>query len=494
MRGRRKNYGGWLLNSLTLLCVGLTMGVLGGVAHVFVQPRSPLNPYPPPEGLSLPLNFLTVSAITPDQTANLEQEAEPTTAADSNSAASAPAERSRSNLADSFSRSNASPIFEPTSTPVPPALERSAMPTPTTRLPSDSNTAAPIATETNAGSPASLPAATSTPGTISSLPKCVSHDPTTYHSLVDEQRGCHYTHTHNQNPADGDAIFGPLSLSQSISYPWQTPHENMAKHAGYKWDVEIKDQCHPRPGINYPHCVMAWRIQHHSVGGATGAATRLHSYYAEVLVCRNGDCGIIRTGGWSDFGILMVPYKGERVVLSNDATELDTYRFGAPPYRGHPPAQDCPTSGGRCNYVWNSSNRLGYNQFVSFDFRVADDFGGLVVHGDGTISDRLICPDFHCRFNHSQFWVYEVLVEIPNSLDEDGDGFVTFDGFVDTSGNINPSCHTAGPNCAPLTVENAPVGRFAFNEGLNIVEGSRAGRIEEFDLSPPGEWWIEYPN
>ena|SRR6185436_1559928 len=74
-------------------------------------------------------------------------------------------------------------------------------------------------------------------------PLCPSHNDTEWHGLWDEVRGCHYDHTHDDDPGSANAIFGPVGAAwggQSISYPFMTPNENnQTGHPGYKYFVNL---------------------------------------------------------------------------------------------------------------------------------------------------------------------------------------------------------------------------------------------------------------
>ena len=83
-------------------------------------------------------------------------------------------------------------LVAPTDTPVPPA---------DTAIPPTDTQAPPSATQ----------AADSTP--FAAAPLCLSHDETAWHSLWDAARACHYDHTHNADPALGDAVFGPAAYA-----------------------------------------------------------------------------------------------------------------------------------------------------------------------------------------------------------------------------------------------------------------------------------------
>lgn len=339
-------------------------------------------------------------------------------------------------------------------------------------------------------------------------PPCTEHDPIAWHGVWDFERGCHYAHTHNADPAQLDMLFGPVGAvygGQTISYPWQTPHENEHKHEGYKWEVRRVEGC--MTNSRGDNCIGAFRLLFHVVG-LFGANFRTHSFWIEAQVCDSMQetCGIVKTGGWADFGILCVPYKGDHVPLTaldpNDPPRRNDGNVNCepPPYRGHGP-QD--TERGRDNsitYTWNSSPRYGYNQIVEYDFQSRDDFGGINVTDPTDLN--FVCPDFTCASNHSTMLVYEVVIKVPRELDDDGDGKVTYAGFNDRFGNIVEACEPLGPDCIPLQFDNIPVGTASFRVPLRPKTphseydiyfcGTSTCDVDEPGATPAG--WITYPN
>jgi hypothetical protein len=356
-------------------------------------------------------------------------------------------------------------------------------------------------------------------------PLCPDHDPTTWHGLWDYTRGCHYNHTHNGDPAAVANIFGPAGQlwGQSISYPWETGsgHESHHKHQGYKyaWNTQLKcenDYGYVNPA---PHCVRAFRIQYHLLGGVQDAIIPMHSFFAEVQVCTaGGRCGIVRTGGHSNYGIVRAPYgTGPRLPLPSDPPGSENQQVDDEPYRAFNLSEDnaffatknaclgCRGSvGGGDNITyWSTDDPLapkyGSNRLFGSKIWTYDEWGGLDRQNPG--QQTFICQDRKCRFNSSEHLVYDVLVNIPRSLDTDGDGFASYKGWTDLTGKIVSTCTVAGPNCVPLVLENVPVGVAAWSTSSNIGyetvtnPGNILGPVE-FDLTPPanGVSWIEYPN
>jgi hypothetical protein len=364
------------------------------------------------------------------------------------------------------------------------------------------------------------------------IPECTTHDPVSWHGLYDPDRNCRYTHTHNHNPHDIDDIFGPPGKNwgnQEISYPWQTfrgagdghptspgtgsgQMENELKHEGYKYIVQRFEDCDIDENFtkgrydNY-NCIKAWRAQVHVVGGAIDAVVRVHSYYAEYQICDlNGqNCGVIKHGGWADFGILEVPYKTFHVPLPADPPNAEEY-FPGGPYRAHGTLEFAarvltPTNFGRYawsqfRYLWLPAARGGYNPYIRTIFESLDDVGGINIYDPTT--DNFICFDaqLKCPFNHSTQLISQANAEVPPKFDTDNDGRVTGLFWTDRYGNLVENCSGSALDCVPLEFDNAPVG---FASRANQIVKNTFTLYPDYDVSPAAlglgnEWWIEHPN
>lgn len=160
--------------------------------------------------------------------------------------------------------------------------------------------------------------------------KC-KHDENVWHGRVLGK--CEFTHDHGDDPSVVNDIFGEPGAwygqsGKEISYPWQTYRvdtnmrhdqvleakgveggmENQMKHEGYFWKVKRDLPCEK----NY--CVRAFRIMYHN-HPTMDMKVRWHSASFEAYVCKDviqmNTCGVIRTGGWFDFGYLFEP-EGEK--------------------------------------------------------------------------------------------------------------------------------------------------------------------------------------
>ena len=191
------------------------------------------------------------------------------------------------------------------------------------------------------------PTDTPVPPTDTPMPPTDTPIPPTEHNKTEwHPVSADISHTHNADPDSVAHIFGPILdyLPQSISYPWQTTNENLNKHEGYKWGVAEHSICIQRAVYVGRNCVMAWRIEHHQVGGSVGAVTRFHSGYAELLICDFHDlqdCGILRIGQpLVDYGCLRSnrPIVREHIPLPSDGNCADRVVDGlykGAPYREH---------------------------------------------------------------------------------------------------------------------------------------------------------------
>ncbi len=342
-------------------------------------------------------------------------------------------------------------------------------------------------------------------------------DNTLYHDIWNERAACHYDHTHNDNPSQADSIFGVAGrdFGQNISYPHMTDNENsLVGHTGYKYYVNLNPQpaC-ATEAFDYfgsMNCVSAFRIQYHDVGGSAHMVKRFHSYYLEAQVKKGNTIGIVRTGGWADFGCLHGSYKDFFITLPGidpvNSSGQSVCQPGVPgaqdisqdPYRSArtvAEAQSAAQFGQDNMWSWTSWNRYGYNQIGMFFYRVLDASGGM--NAADPYAEHPICPDTKCKYNNSEQHVYTVMLIIPASLDaQDGaaDGKVTYTGYTDRRGNIVQGCTAPSLDCVPLQIINAPVGRAVWARNLSGLRP--AGEpVRDHDIYFNGQpsGWIEIP-
>lgn len=334
-----------------------------------------------------------------------------------------------------------------------------------------------------------------------------------WHDLWNEVDGCHYDHTHNDNPALGDSIFGAAGAAwgQAISYPWMTANENSGMgHGGYKYYVNLNPQpaCafegYEYLGVSSLNCVSAFRIEYHDAGGNAHMAKRFHSYFMEVQVKRGNTVGYIKTGGWADFGCLHASYKSTFIPLpgidpvqANGQTQCGTggQSIHSDPYRAFSNTwaeTQGQTSGDNWS-IWTAHDRYGYNRVGFFFFRTMDNWGAIDQADPYT--EHLLCPDAQCKYNNSEHHVFNVFMMVPASLDTDRDGIVNYKGYTDKQGNITQGCTAASADCVPLEIVNAPVGNAIWSRNLSGIRTDGDAPHDSdiyFNGQPSG--WIKFMN
>ncbi len=325
-----------------------------------------------------------------------------------------------------------------------------------------------------------LPTDTPVPPTDTPIPPPTDppsvHDDRTWHPVSAD-----VSHEHGENPHSMDGVFGIDYYAWAggeISYPWQTPNENLNKHEGYKWATGKNLSC----DVRGDGCITDFRTQFHAIMSYVGAPTRIHSFWVEARYCSpdNSDpanCGIVRTGGWQDFGILQVD--GVYIPVPSDPSPPFQNASGA--RRSH----DGPGGGGFV--VWYTSLDPGKAQnnhwLAGVEIETRDAFGP--IDPADPFNPLFFCPLFDCEFNNSTHAIHSVIVFGPPHLDTDGDGFLDFDGYSEETGGAQvASCADLPGICVPLKWEHAPLG---------YVQYRNFDRFE-YDISPPGEFWIEHPN
>ena len=327
-----------------------------------------------------------------------------------------------------------------------------------------------------------------------SLPLCPEseHNPAQWHALINTAGTCHFDHEHKHNPNDVADIFGPAGAwfgGQSISYPWQTPDENLHKHEAYSWIVR-RDV----PSLGRSMWIKAFRWQVHATTAPFtgmngelhgGYLTRFHSYSLEAQVCNSaGNCGIVRTGGWIDFGHLELQGLDACVNLPHDPSQQETCGSLAR-RRIHIP--------GISPFFWYGSLGLpGTNSALDpAVLAVASADGSADVVPNDLYSLNFFCPAWDCFRNNSTISAHAVQFDIGKQYDPDKDGLANFTGYIDRYGSIVAGCTTPGLDCIPLSIVNAPVGKVQYRDDQDM--GFNSAGEKDFDISPPGEWWIKYP-
>lgn len=437
--------------------------------------------------------------------------------------------------------------------PVPTKVRKTSTPTRTA-----GKTLAPTRTLT------STPAPFATPTAITGeIPLCAQHDPTKWHPLYDESHGCHYDHTHNDNPNSPQAvaIFGYAGERwgrQEMSYPWATSAmENTMKHGGLKYVVRLGIPCNASTqfnGFTPVSCITDARIEYHTVGGIIDANARYHSFYLEYRVCAYpaySVCGIMRYGGWMDMGTLINPYPGNRQVRAGgmidfgkgsqyggnneelmmtyaaDPAEMNAFHVPNDPYvavtpydiitwqsvlAGNASARDV-WSMGQFGFDQRNDNVATNNPYARFLVRVRDSWN-LVPTADNLTAKWICSRDANftpvegakipnnCPYNNSIHSLNEltvrlvdmnsgdILPEFANFVSKIGDvDVITYHGYTNRYGQLTNGCAQPALDCVPFDLEGVPIDIAAYSDP---GDGNNADK--EYDTSPAGKFWIEYPN
>ena len=447
------------------------------------------------------------------------------------------------------------PTVEPTetATPLPTAtatVEPTATETPIpTETPTETPTAAPTATDTGGGG-AGVPIAP-----YAGAPLCNLHNPDQWHPLWDSVHGCHYDHEHGVNP-EGSGIAGVMASlgaptlrewngGVDFGYVWQTAGENFNKHRGYKGQSAINL---PHEQQNYLYMpaskrmfVDAFDITFHQDHGVREGYGRLHSFTAFVaLEDGQGNQGYVMTGGVSDTGDIHSPYKktcrnpayGDRPVCPTDPN-VWANQLNNPPYWAYTVITDAlkvlnngdlqrddPTKhnlpGNRI--VWenysadrtpSTGNRYGLaNRLLHFNART---YNSSVYFNPANGLFEYVCPLGDCTATNDAVFIYAVVVELPNTLPVDSNGFINFDGYTDRAGRVVSGCTAPGVECVPLKVRNARPGLYIYDMAASFIptgrtwgDGVVTTGARYFDVTPPNVpcdgnpakscSWIKLPN
>ena len=427
-----------------------------------------------------------------------------------------------------------------------------ANPTPT---PTRTNTPSANATATAPviATPSLPPVATATAppqGNIqpfAGAPACPSHDATKWHGIWDYVRGCHYDHTHGDDPALANSYFGQFGAlwgGSTISYPFNSGDLEVGmKHPGYKISVRMPGY-HPFPrcgtedntditGDHSDNCIVAARVEYHVVGGLMDIIVRNHSFFAEMYICSGASnytqCGIVRTGGLIDYGELKAPHYNGRIVrpggtidfvdgmvmtYSADGSDLpitsgEPYVFSIPysPEELDAYARNSPREpGANNNYSYKatidqwSTNDFDcdlkdpdgtcHNQYTHFLFQVGDAWN--LVDKQNLNNVHWICKgEPNCEYDGSLIGMNEIAMRVLQAWQPGGNGFVTFNGYTDKWGNPKTGCTAVTADCVPFVLEHAPVG-VAASRSDNLCECE----VYEYDVYFSGKpsGWIKHPN
>lgn len=327
------------------------------------------------------------------------------------------------------------------------------------------------------------------------------HDNSLFHTLWDSSRGCHYDHEHGLDPFTPEvaATFPGFDLRELIggvgvshTNP-SSPMENTHKHGGYKWDVTLSHSGGCVGGEGAAVGVDAAVIQYHAFGDySVEFEARIHSAMALMRQCLESnptDYGYVFVNQHEDYGQRVSPYQGN--VLPYPDAPMPAFKSNAKPYfsvdctGGVPPCDKYPTLQSyldrniSADSLWVSQplhlEDSGSSLFAIL-FKVRDTYQVLdwndqeypftflwLCSADGGKTYK----PAGCRYNNTTTRVQQVAGEIPESWDNlkgfDTDsrvGRISAQGFVTKFGVLNPDCDAPGPDCHPIKLAQAFVGRY----------------------------------
>jgi hypothetical protein len=352
------------------------------------------------------------------------------------------------------------------------------------------------------------------------------HDPTKWHTLVNVQAKCHYDHTHGDDPTYVNDIFGEPgewfgASGQSISYPWQTfkaqtdfeendayiaakQMENDLKHEGYIWVVRRNQPC---PNGN---CLTDFRLQAHAIFGAHDMPVRYHSFSFEGRMCAQANnpssCGIVRWGGWADFGRLFTTAPNE-IRCDHGVNEIfiplpaDTQFFpidrpaDRDEIRCHPNITSLPAyPSPRPLAEWWAKTGAG----VRFQLRVFDPIGNVDQADPSRWQFFCAQTDLNCRYDSSIISVFVgYVVQIREfyggeRVDANRDGRTDYSGYMSRWGEPEEDCTEIGLDCIPNIISNVRLNTFNNKEAQYVHTVCENCQRVDMDISRSGQKWITW--
>lgn len=284
-------------------------------------------------------------------------------------------------------------------------------------------------------------------------PLCASHDARAYHGLWNADLGCHYNHTHGDNPHELDALFGDdlyTEFGGEISYPWQTysaaGFENDLKHQGYYWVVRSNIPC--PVATTSAGCVTDFRALVHFHADGHDTPVRYHSFYLEARVCPSPaqaqiGCGYAKMGGWQDTGDLLV----------DGVTVIDS------PNNGNCHKQHSATSGMAVWYPCFRYGQEGGQGLGRASLAIHNEWDYTSPAAPSVYTDTICYGNPRCVNNGSFVRPHLISVDIPDEAEALAEGVEnniveSFVGFTTPYGVIDPTCTEVNAVCAPLVLTN----------------------------------------
>lgn len=343
------------------------------------------------------------------------------------------------------------------------------------------------------------------------------HDHSLFHSLWDAERGCHYDHEHGADPFteevantfpmyDLHALLGNVEIGHTNP---SSPAENVAKHGGFKWQVDMDAPQGCAVGFESGTvAVDAYVIEYHSFGPqSVELEARNHSSAALLRQCRPdnpADTGYIFVNQLQEFGERVMPYQGMTLPYPNNfqpewngafGPYFTTECFGTDFYVGTK-FIDCRnqynTSSNNIT-IWTSKPTGGgarpeTSMLFRFVFRARDAYQRLDARDlEHPFTWMFVCGGavynpVGCRYNNSSTTIHQIAGNIPAAwdgaeFDLDGrPGRVTAEGFVTRFGTWNAACTEVGVDCHPIKMIGAFVGKYSSE--ISIIKVSNPGPID----------------
>jgi hypothetical protein len=333
-------------------------------------------------------------------------------------------------------------------------------------------------------------------------------------------RGCHYDHEHGTNPFtlevaatfpgfDVHELLGGFEIGHTNP---SSPTENAVKHGGFKWNVQLH---HPETCVGFESAetgVDGSVIQYHGFGDySIEAEVRIHSTVALLRQCQSSnptDYGYVFVNQLQDYGQRIAPYQGTILPYPNQpdppfpSGKGPYFSFNCvdlvAPYDMHCRAGSVQAQTSSAVSNWTSKvTGDGHSDMPSLFrllWRVRDTYKEIHLDDWPNASYPFeflwLCSDdigqtFNpegCEYNNSTTQVHEIAGTIPVAWDDiagwdtnPAAGRITADGYVDSSGAINPACTEPSTDCFPIKLVNAFTGTygsvlvFTEGKGTNIV-------------------------
>ncbi|HJS19133.1 MAG TPA: hypothetical protein VJ785_10300 [Anaerolineales bacterium] len=414
-----------------------------------------------------------------------------------------------------------SPIPGSKKTVIAPTATSSSMPGPhhTVSAPMTTSLPVPGLTQTGIAVTATRTTGTTGPGAPrADAPLCPSHDPAKWHGLWDSARGCHYDHEHGTYPFTSEvaaafpgfdlrALMCGLEIGHCIP---SGPTEHSHKHGGFKWNVQLS---HPQDCAGHEGATMGVDgsvIQIHGFGNyAVELEASVHSVVGLLRQCTTSnpnDYGYVFVSQHVSYGEVASPYQGDLLMYPYYSVPAYDPAFGPyltvgcigeklPGQRGDCRDNLAQAKVNNADSNWSSKptgsgQRPPNSSLLQVFWRLRDTYQMFdwrdqsypytflwLCSADGSSYNPA-----GCEYNNSTTQVHEVQGTIPASWDNlagfDTDprvGRITAQGFVTNFGELNTRCTAVGPDCQPIKMVQAFVGKygsvlvFTPDKGTNIL-------------------------